>query len=239
MPILRLPFVLGFMLAGFSVAGLAQVAVTPSNTATTPGPGVIVAVPTQPLVVTPSVALPGSGPAWSSSLPAQPGPPPTPNPSAVSVQTAPVNAEAPEQGTGGNQAAETQNTPAADTGVMNLGAQSFIGSSEPPEPAPSKSLGDVAREYRAQPEHDHAMKMYTNADIVGLDGGSAPAADNGPSPRSPFESPNGVGGNAPGLPASDQAAETEQTAPNGKPHPGRSVRDQVQQELKGKSTPDR
>lgn len=251
------PIRIAIVFAAFSALGFAQVKVTPANPII-PSPVVIPVTPPAtpvvvaqavPLVVTPSVSLPGHGPAWASSLPAQigvpnvdPAQPSVWNPALGEYGGTPASvsdANGSAQGNTQTAAATSGNQTATETQRPD-----FLVTGAATSP---KSVADVAREYH------HTMNVrgrtFTNADLAALH----PAGEEMPSPSqqgnlqqtnaqttnvepsynndtSNTQPSNEIGGNASGLPQSDQPADTFDAS--GKPNAGRhSVKHEVEQEL--------
>ncbi len=164
-----------FFLLSISLTTAAQVVVTSSGQATTPGPGIIPAQPGAPNVVPANIALPGSGPA--TGLPpsidvnndARTG-------GAVSVYQPPetingVPAPAPVEAAAGIAAVNT-NTNAASTSSsntvdmtrpVNLGLQNYVGAKTTVAAGQEQSLGEIAREVKSR--HTQPVRTFTNESL--------------------------------------------------------------------------
>ena len=164
-----------FFLLSISLTTAAQVVVTSSGQATTPGPGIIPAQPGAPNVVPANIALPGSGPA--TGLPpsidvnndARTG-------GAVSVYQPPetingVPAPAPVEAAAGIAAINTNATNASTsssntvdmTRPVNLGLQNYVGAATTVSGQPEPSLGDIAREVKSR--HTQPVRTFTNESL--------------------------------------------------------------------------
>lgn len=202
--------------------------------ATTAGPSATpVSAANAPLVATPDIALPGSGPAHGSPLGSSntndsrfsTGPSvynPNSIPGIVSAET-----------TAENTAPATQSAPAANAASANepfeFGVQQVV--TEAPAPnAPVPSLGEIARNYREHPVHP--TKMINNDTVARLNanpkemGNIIPAQENttvaaGTTPTAPSALPADANlmarNQAPALPQSDQSEATEQPQAHAQP----------------------
>src|SRR5579884_644205 len=156
-------FRIAFIFAVFSTLGFAQLTVTSGGFATSSGPAVPQILPSTPLVVTPSVSLPGHGPAWASSLPAQigvpsvdPSQPSIWNPALGQFGGAPQNMDLSVIGINNGQGIQ-------ETGVGNRSQTRTISADVV---IPSTSLAEVADKYRRT--NTARGKTYTNEDLAAL-----------------------------------------------------------------------
>lgn len=168
--------------------GFAQVA-TVGGTATTAGPAVTtvpVSAANAPLISTPDVALPGSGPAMGAPISSaaandsrsSSGPSVyNPNGMAVPEPAANLPAIAGTPATATSTTAPTAATPATTTEPFENGIQHFeSGLPNPSNPTPS--LAQIARAYRAQ--HRQAAKSFNNDSIAQLNARGVRTGNLGP-----------------------------------------------------------
>jgi len=173
---------------------------------------------TTPVVTTSTVLLTPNGPVDGN---------PVAQTQAADNQT-PANQIA-NQGTNNANPASAQTTRSSDYLVEGAG----VGTT-------NKSLGDVAREYRARKgeQQEHANKTYDEDDLRALPGDRDQTVNTPPALTPDASTSANIGGNAALLPQSDEAAETQsniqsQSQSNEKPSArGRSVVDEVNAELR-------
>jgi LPXTG-motif cell wall-anchored protein len=199
--------------------------------ATTAGPAATpVSAANAPLVSTPDIALPGSGPAHGSPL----GNTNT-NDSRFSTGPSVYNPNSiPAESASANAAAATQSAPTGNAAAANepfeFGVQQVI-TEAPNASAPPLSLGEIARNLRAHPVQP--TKMINNDTVARLNanprdiGNIIPQRENttvaaaGTAPITPPPAPDAnliARNQAPALPQSDQSEAAEQPqAPSANP----------------------
>lgn len=174
-----------------SVACFGQVATT-GGYATTAGPAVVpVSAANAPLVATPHVALPGSGPAVGAPISNENDSRGSAGPSVANPNGNPLAVENAANATAAGSTAETTtsatgtvNAATANAGTNNaepfeFGVQGF-GSPSPGARSSVTSLGEIARYYRSH--RRQAVRTFNNASIAQLTTTGLPFAPLGSTP---------------------------------------------------------
>ena len=200
---------LSFILAA-SLACVGQVTTTGGYSTTSGASSTTVQVADSPLVSTPDVALPGSGPAVGAPLTST-------NDSRTSTGASVYNPNYVSSVSGGaQQASVSSNAPASGNEGFEFGIQRFV-SGAPAASTSGQSLAEIARRIKAQ--HPKASRTFNNDSIAKLNADGVRTGNLGPETSRATNSTELAQGPAegntvtaenrmPALPQSDQADTT-------------------------------
>ena len=161
---------LSFILTA-SLACVGQVTTTGGYSTTSGASSTTVQVADSPLVSTPDVALPGSGPAVGAPLTST-------NDSRTSTGASVYNPNYVSSVSGGAQAAfVSSNVPASGNEGFEFGIQRFV-SGAPAASTPGQSLAEIARRIKAQ--HPKASRTFNNDSIAKLNADGVRTGNLGP-----------------------------------------------------------